>query len=259
MLFNSVFWQEYVYKLLWKCLFAYASTTLQKKCRLFEKQPWITYDLSPILFIPCHYLIFAAAGLCENSMLSGRDRLVCTVRCGYVHWDNRIPVEALLSSMPMTAILIKTKGGRPNGSDSWVVFWRKENRPMKRFYAKWRKNWVGRWNDRTIGSALFFQRNELIIAYHVRATGEIIMDEDEAYKIVPIHKLRPWPFGTGVANGWRKEICKSTLKQQMSLAITTTTLPGLFGFSRFMGLDNLLKGITPVLSRLLIALIRPIL
>lgn len=52
-----------------------------------------------------------------------------------------------------------------------------------------------------LGVYSFFQRNELIIACHVRASGEIRMDEEElrAYMVVSIQKLRPWPFGTGMA------------------------------------------------------------
>ena len=44
------------------------------------------------------------------------------------------------------------------------------------------------------------QKNELIMAYHVIAQGEIVLGEElESFKRVPIEKLRPWPFATGLA------------------------------------------------------------
>jgi NAD+ diphosphatase len=53
---------------------------------------------------------------------------------------------------------------------------------------------------RLVGVYGFAAKNELIVAYHVRAEGEITLgDELEAYKIVPVPRLRPWPFGTGDA------------------------------------------------------------
>ncbi len=42
--------------------------------------------------------------------------------------------------------------------------------------------------------------NQLIIAYEVNAEGNIELGEElEEYKLVPVEKLRPWPFGTGLA------------------------------------------------------------
>ena len=47
--------------------------------------------------------------------------------------------------------------------------------------------------------------NQVIIAYHVRAHGEIQTNEEIAgVKAVPPDKLRPWPLGTGLAvRDWR--------------------------------------------------------
>jgi NAD+ diphosphatase len=43
--------------------------------------------------------------------------------------------------------------------------------------------------------------NQVIIAYHLPADGEIVLDASElaGYKEVPVEKLRPWDFGTGAA------------------------------------------------------------
>ncbi|MGB1580809.1 MAG: ADP-ribose pyrophosphatase, partial [Nevskiales bacterium] len=51
-----------------------------------------------------------------------------------------------------------------------------------------------------VGHYDFVQMNQLLIAYHVRATGEIVLgDELDALRRVPPAKLKPWPMGTGHA------------------------------------------------------------
>ena len=47
----------------------------------------------------------------ETALLNERERLVCSVRCGYVHWDNPIPVVgAIVEYDNDTVILIQNKG-----------------------------------------------------------------------------------------------------------------------------------------------------
>jgi NAD+ diphosphatase len=55
--------------------------------------------------------------------------------------------------------------------------------------------------SRLVGAYPFARMNQVIIAYHMLATGEIVLDATElaAYKTVPVEKLRPWDFGTGAA------------------------------------------------------------
>src|SRR5258708_33751202 len=53
-----------------------------------------------------------------------------------------------------------------------------------------------------IGAYPFAEMNQIILAYHVRAHGEIVIgDEIVGVKAVPPDKLRPWPRGTGHAGG----------------------------------------------------------
>ena len=54
--------------------------------------------------------------------------------------------------------------------------------------------------EKLVGVYPFQQRNELIIAYHVKAEGELAIGEEiDSVKRVAIEKLRPWPFATGLA------------------------------------------------------------
>ena len=51
-----------------------------------------------------------------------------------------------------------------------------------------------------IGIYPFQRKNELILAYHVVAEGEIALNEELAeFRLIPPEKLRPWDFGTGLA------------------------------------------------------------
>jgi len=51
-----------------------------------------------------------------------------------------------------------------------------------------------------IGHYTFKRMNQLIIAYHLRASGEITMNEElDLYEIIPFDKAQYWPAGTGYA------------------------------------------------------------
>ena len=66
-----------------------------------------------------------------------------------------------------------------------------------------------------VGVYTFVERNELIIAYHVHAHGTIELGvELEAVKSVARDRLRPWPFGTGLAvKDW---LARATQSAEMS-------------------------------------------
>jgi NAD+ diphosphatase len=51
-----------------------------------------------------------------------------------------------------------------------------------------------------IGVYTYLEQNQIIIAYHVSAEGEIKMgDELAEVRSIPPQKVRPWPFGAGPA------------------------------------------------------------
>ncbi len=139
----------------------------------------------------------------ETVQLNHRERLVCSERCGYVYWNNPLPVVgAIVEYDNDTVILVQNKGWPAEWFGIVSGFLEKGESPEEAVLREVKEE-IGLDAEMVeqVGVYSFFQRNELIIAYHVRATGEIRMDENElqAYKVVPIHKLRPWPFGTGIA------------------------------------------------------------
>jgi NAD+ diphosphatase len=51
-----------------------------------------------------------------------------------------------------------------------------------------------------IGAYPFAQMNQVIIAYHVTATGTIQLNEElDEYVHVALHEIKVWPSGTGLA------------------------------------------------------------
>jgi len=55
--------------------------------------------------------------------------------------------------------------------------------------------------SRLIGAYPVARMNQMIIACHMRASGEIVLDAGElaGFKAVPVERLRPRDFGTGAA------------------------------------------------------------
>jgi len=51
-----------------------------------------------------------------------------------------------------------------------------------------------------IGHYTFKRMNQLIIAYHIKATGEIKLDDElDEVKVIPFDTVKYWPAGTGYA------------------------------------------------------------
>lgn len=134
---------------------------------------------------------------------SGRNRLICTKSCGYIFYDNPLPVVgAIVEYDNETVVLVQNVGWPAEWFGIVTGFLEKGEEPADAILREIREE-IGLEGEiiERLGIYTFYQRNEVIITYHVRATGDIRIDADEiqAYKLVPIAELRPWPFGTGPA------------------------------------------------------------
>lgn len=135
---------------------------------------------------------------------AGRDRLVCSKPCGYVFYDNPLPVVGAIVEYDNDTVVLTQNIGWPAEWFGLVTgFLEKGEEPADAILREIREE-IGLTQVEIVsflGIYTFYQRNEVIFTYHVRATGDIVMDTTElqAYKITPISELRPWPFGTGPA------------------------------------------------------------
>ena len=129
----------------------------------------------------------------------GAKRLACA--CGYVHWDNPVPVVAAIVEHEGAVILARNRdwsekmfglitGFLEKGETPEVAVAREVNEELS----------LDALATHFVGLYPFERRNELIIAYHVPATGTVRLNEELAdYRRIAPEKLRPWDFGTGLA------------------------------------------------------------
>ncbi len=139
----------------------------------------------------------------------GKSRLSCAREgCGFVFWDNPLPVVAAIVEHEGDVILVRAKGWPEKMYGLVTGFLERDETPAEGVLRELREE-LGLDGEiaRLVGLSPFPMRNELIIAYHVRASGAVrVGDELEDIKRVSPAKLRPWPFGTGLAVAeWLKE------------------------------------------------------
>lgn len=136
----------------------------------------------------------------------GRTRLRCAgegerASCGFVHYGNPTPVVAAIVQSGDDVILVRNHGWPPSWFALVTGFLEAGETPEQGILRELREE-IGL--DAVIrglvGVYAFAQKNELIIAYHVEVSGEPVLGAElEAFKRVPIAKLKPWPFATGEA------------------------------------------------------------
>jgi NAD+ diphosphatase len=121
--------------------------------------------------------------------------------CGWTFYDNPVPVVAALVEHEGEVILVRNQGWpeswfglvtgfleRGESPDAAVLRELKEELGLDGEIVSW------------IGSYGFPEMNQVILAWHVRATGSVELGAElAAYKRVALDKLRPWPMGTGKA------------------------------------------------------------
>ena len=133
---------------------------------------------------------------------SGRERLHCpAAACGFVHWDNPLPVVAALVEHEGAVLLARNKGW-PDGWFGLVTGFLERGETLEQGVLRELKEELdleGR-VESLIGVYPFELRNEVIIAFHVTGTGTVKLGEEiEGVKRVAPEKLRAWPLGTGLA------------------------------------------------------------
>ncbi|MFL5318121.1 MAG: NUDIX hydrolase [Myxococcaceae bacterium] len=129
-----------------------------------------------------------------------RERLACTA-CSYVHYDNPTPVVAAIVEMGDSVVLVRNKGWPEKWLGLVTGFLERGESPDAAVLREVKEELgLDAQLVSLIGAYGFAEMNQVIIAYHLRASGEIVLgDELESHKLVRVEKLQPWPFGTGKA------------------------------------------------------------
>jgi NAD+ diphosphatase len=141
-------------------------------------------------------------GLLAPKTINGKEYLACPLEdCGYVFWDNPVPVVAAIIEYQGAVLLARNKAWPEKVFALVTGFLEKRESPEDAIIREVKEELgldakiVG-----LVGIYAFFKMNQLIVAYHVSADGKITLgDEIVETKLVQPEKLRPWPFGTGLA------------------------------------------------------------
>ena len=134
----------------------------------------------------------------------GRNRLACSdARCGFVHWDNPVPVVAAVAERDGGIIQVRSHGW-PEGWYGLITGFLEAGETPERAVIREVEEEIGL--PATLGEFLglypFHRMNQLLICYHVNvAAGDVVLDASEldGYREVPLADVRPWASGTGYA------------------------------------------------------------
>jgi len=137
------------------------------------------------------------------------NRLACSdASCGYIFYDNPVPVCAAIvehteSSSDRPHIILVRANGWPADWFGLVTGYLEKGEKVSECAVREVKEELGLDGEvvEFLGVYDFKRMNQIIVAYHIRASGKITLQLEELseYKRVPVEKLRPWPGGTGDA------------------------------------------------------------
>ncbi|MFZ6758293.1 NUDIX domain-containing protein [Undibacterium sp. Ji50W] len=131
---------------------------------------------------------------------AGKLRLACPDG-HWTHWDNPLPVLAALVEVE-GHILLARNAAWPEKTFALITGFMERGETPEQGVARELKEETNLDADQItlIGVYEFIKKNELIIAYHVKASGEIrLSPELLEYRLIAPEKLRPWNAGTGHA------------------------------------------------------------
>jgi len=132
--------------------------------------------------------------------MAERERRVCPA-CGWVHWDNPAPVVAALIEYEGRILLARNRAWPEKMFALVTGFLERDEAPQQAVEREVAEETALATRKATlIGVYEFARKNEVIIAYHVEAVGEIRLGEELVdYRLIEPARLRPWPLGTGLA------------------------------------------------------------
>lgn len=133
--------------------------------------------------------------------VDGETRRACSADCGFVHYDNPTPVVAAIVEHEDAVVLAHNRAWPPAFYALITGFLERSEAPDQCAVREVKEELNLDSNTPTlIGVYPFEAMNQVIIAYHVRASGTIKLNHElDDYRHVPLDKCRVWPAGTGLA------------------------------------------------------------
>ena len=121
--------------------------------------------------------------------------------CGWVHWDNPTPVVAALIEYEGKVLLARNRAWPEKMFALVTGFLERDESALQAVTREVAEETALQTHAANlIGVYEFARKNEIIIAFHVEAAGEIRLGEELVdYRLIEPARLRPWPLGTGLA------------------------------------------------------------
>lgn len=136
----------------------------------------------------------------DNGADGSQSRLACPDG-HWTHWDNPLPVLAALVEIE-GRILLARNAAWPAQNFALITGFMERGETPEQGVARELKEETSLNADTMslIGVYEFIRKNEVIIAYHVKASGQISLSPELVdYRLVAPEKLKPWRAGTGYA------------------------------------------------------------
>lgn len=156
-------------------------------------------------FCPCCAAPLAMTEAQEDGGLKARLR--CTA-CDYTHWNNPTPVLAAIVQVGDKVLLARNAAWQHRMFALITGFMEAGETPedgIRREIAE--ETGLSVTALRLIGVHDFQRMNQVLITYHARAEGRIVLSPELAeYKLFEPKDIRCWPAGTGLAlAAWLRE------------------------------------------------------
>jgi NAD+ diphosphatase len=119
----------------------------------------------------------------------------------WTHWDNPLPVLAALVELE-GRVLLARNAAWPEKMFALVTGFMERGETPEQGVRRELKEETNLDADAIslIGVYEFVHKNEVILAYHVKASGVVrLSDELAEYRLIAPERLRPWRAGTGYA------------------------------------------------------------
>lgn len=131
-------------------------------------------------------------------------RTACSAKCGFVHYDNPTPVVAAVVEHDGMVVLAHNRAWPERLRSFYGLitgFLERAESPEQCAIREVKEELdLDGTAANLIGVYPFEQMNQVIIAYHVPATGTITLNEElDEFRHVRLQDCKVWPTGTGLA------------------------------------------------------------
>jgi NADH pyrophosphatase NudC (nudix superfamily) len=136
-----------------------------------------------------------------GSSIGAETRSVCSAGCGFVDYDNPVPVVAAVVEHEGLIVLARNRAW-PESWYALVAGFLERGETPEDAVRREVKEELGLDSSAAtlIGAYAFARMNQVIIAYHVVASGTITLNEELVdYRRIEPAKCRTWAQGTGLA------------------------------------------------------------